>query len=174
MKSKKVTLISVLLFGIGFGLNAQTSMYLKKNDGTQMDIDIDSLRKLTFLNSDLQVNKTVAATQSYTLSGLRYLSFKNHQTSISAIESLKVNTLISYPNPVSNELIFEFFSAESSQVNLSIFNLQGQVLFQQTMDSYVGAHKGKINVAQIPDGLYFFSVRCAQNIETRKIIITKM
>ncbi len=79
-----------------------------------------------------------------------------------------------YPNPfnASTEIIFDLPFAQS--VNLSIYNLLGQ-LVEVLVDDFKqpGRYSVNWNGADSPSGVYFYRLETSDNIQTRKMIMMK-
>src|ERR1035437_1536276 len=105
MRYKKIKLSAMLLLGIGLaGLQAQSSMNVKENSGTQTSYTLTGIRKLTFPTGSMLVTKTDGSTNTYTLSSIRYLNFTNLTTSVSQVDNQANSGSILYPNPVIDQL----------------------------------------------------------------------
>jgi hypothetical protein len=61
-----------------------------------------------------------------------------------------------YPNPVSDRLMVSYAPVSSStQVSISLYNAQGQVLLNQTLRKELGVFTHTIQVSTYSTGLYF-------------------
>jgi hypothetical protein len=83
----------------------------------------------------------------------------------------------SYPNPFNSEIEIEYFLPESSNVTISVFNLQGKVIrIVEESKKDTGLYKivwdGKNESGNfVPHGFYFYRIETsAGQTETRKII----
>lgn len=67
----------------------------------------------------------------------------------------ETSTLKLYPNPVKSNLTIEFELTESSNVNLSVFNLSGVKIYNEEMvDQPVGLRQVQFNASSFPEGMY--------------------
>ncbi len=71
-----------------------------------------------------------------------------------------------FPNPVSETINLNFSDNKSENINISVLNLQGQLLYNVTQTS----NELKIDVSSYPKGLYFVKVKSDENVITEKII----
>ncbi len=77
-----------------------------------------------------------------------------------------------YPNPASSEINIEFALKEAGNVNISIFNLNGQVI-STICNRHFNSGKHSINssVLEYPKGIYGISIQSEQFNKTNKIIV---
>ncbi|HZW37710.1 MAG TPA: T9SS type A sorting domain-containing protein [Ignavibacteriaceae bacterium] len=81
-----------------------------------------------------------------------------------------------YPNPFNPSTTIDFNISERSNVNLTIYNLQGEVvdvLLNKEMQP--GKHKVEWNTANknLASGIYFYKLKAGNQTETRKMILMK-
>lgn len=86
-----------------------------------------------------------------------------------------IEKLVFYPNPVSNDLYFEFDSEKTGQVSIEIYTVIGKKS-GQTYNYSVnnGSNKIHLTTDELPDGMYFFKI-CFENglCETGKFIVRR-
>ena len=72
-----------------------------------------------------------------------------------------------YPNPASN---FVNFDCEMQNASVAIYNMMGQeVIRQDVNDSHVS-----INISDLTDGIYFYSVIVnGEAVKTSKLVVRK-
>ncbi len=85
---------------------------------------------------------------------------------------LKDQTLpIAYPNPVKLELIVKFMIDAKSDVTISLYNLVGrQMMVKEQFGVIPGTYSTKIDVQDLSPGLYLYSVKTINKIESGKFI----
>ena len=76
------------------------------------------------------------------------------------------NMLVAYPNPASDFLNFRVSGTDVNKVNLSVTNLHGQLILNQPI-----LIEETIDVSQIPNGLYVYTLEFNQKSISGKIII---
>ena len=77
-------------------------------------------------------------------------------------------TLWVYPNPVQNgELTLYLAEMDIKQINLKIFNSVGKLVKMEVLES----NETKIQVNDLPKGMYFFSLNLNNQIHVSKVII---
>jgi len=171
MKHKRVKLIVMLLLVLGLtGVNAQTKLYVKEKAGGSTAFELSTIRKLTFLNGNLTVNKTDGNSSNFGLNDLRYLSFTDFSTGIQPILNAgKINFRI-FPNPATDEIQMSYVSQKSGQLRLQIIDLQGKILHQEMILTQNGTNASTINISQLRRGLYMCRIMDENNFETIKFI----
>jgi len=87
------------------------------------------------------------------------------------LESVKVSN--AYPNPASNQTSFDYVLPQSaSTASIKIHNLLGAVIKETVLTDKTG--KATINVTDLNDGVYFYSVVVDnQTIETKRLIVSR-
>jgi len=83
-------------------------------------------------------------------------------------------TIVTFPNPTSNEVTFEFKDLQTGNYTLSIHNLLGITLLQK--DVYINRiQTEKIDVSNLQNGTYLYSLENAEGkrLMTKKLMIQK-
>ena len=79
-----------------------------------------------------------------------------------------------YPNPFNPETNIIFSLAETSIVNISIYNIKGQLIEELINDMYNrGHHSVKWNSKDISSGIYFILMKTPEFHEIKKIMLLK-
>lgn len=79
-----------------------------------------------------------------------------------------------YPNPFNPTTEIAFSIPERMQVNLEIYNAQGQLV--ETMVNgqlSAGAHSYTFNAENLPSGVYYYKLQSGNDVQTRKMILMK-
>ena len=87
-----------------------------------------------------------------------------------SVNDLTFNNVSIYPNPVNNNANVDFMLAESSVVNVSIVNVLGETVKNNTYNLVSGNHQIDFDVTNISTGVYFIQLDI--NGETTPQIIT--
>lgn len=82
------------------------------------------------------------------------------------ISDLNKNLLVVYPNPASNFVNFKISGTDINKADLSVSNLQGQLVLSQPILA-----EETIDISQIPNGLYVYKLELNQKSVSGKIII---
>jgi PKD repeat protein len=95
------------------------------------------------------------------------LALKEDET----IDNLNETEILIYPNPVQNQLNFVLPESISGQVTIKVFDLIGNKLIEQIVNTGGGNNALQIDVQQIPIGVYLLSIGDAQHeLATQKFI----
>lgn len=144
MKFKTLLLI---LFGISImQIQSQTSsLELKKWDGTDKSIELNTLRKITFSGSNLILNYQTGSTESIVTSDIRKFTFGSF-TGVDEI--LASNELCIFPNPSSDYIILK--NVSEGELNISIYSINGTLI----MNANLSDVNQQIDVRQLTKGIY--------------------
>ncbi len=88
-------------------------------------------------------------------------------------EELEKNTAISlFPNPTTGNSSLQVNMSEASNVNYTIFNAVGKLIFTSNSQNTTQANFD-INLNGYPEGMYFIRVSVGEAIATKKLIINR-
>jgi len=167
LKAKILGVATLITFAFSFSSVTAQTMYVNKRIGTQTAYTLSDLRKITFSSGKVTVHKTNHTTAVYTLSELNYLSLKDFTTGLEKKMHASIANLITYPNPVNDVLNIDLSGSENMDGSISIISLEGKVVQKQKIDD---EGMVRINVSQLPDGLYLCRYTNAIEVKTVKII----
>lgn len=79
------------------------------------------------------------------------------------------------PNPANSSTSILYYAPKGSEINFDISNIFGEVVIrlENTIESFTGEHSKIIDTSKFPSGTYFVTMRSAEKIETKKLIIIK-
>ncbi len=78
---------------------------------------------------------------------------------------------VAFPNPVQLELIVKFMIDTKSDVTISLYNLVGrQIMIKEQYGVLAGTYSTKIDVQDLSPGLYLYSVKTIDKIDSGKFI----
>ncbi len=122
------------------------------------------------LSELISVNSEYTAAEAYTTSGELLdvaLNF-NAGEAISADFQLSQNT----PNPFTGETMIRFNLPTAGNATLTIMDVQGKVLLQNSGDFAKGANQISLNAKQLSTtGVLYYQLESADNVATKKMII---
>ena len=79
-----------------------------------------------------------------------------------------------YPNPFNPVTTIQFFVPEPSNVNVSVFDIQGKVIEKLIYGEIErGNHTIKWNAESFSSGVYFIKLESGDFVSTQKIILMK-
>jgi hypothetical protein len=153
MKQRFLLTIFLLIAGMGISMVKAQSLAIKMKDGTEQTIGLNSLEKVTFSTSNLQINLTTGKTESYNLSKIRKINFESIPT---GVEDINVNgssqKLSFYPNPVESLIYFRNISTDNSLIK--IYRMDGAKVLQ----SRVSSDNNSLDVSGLDKGFYILTV----------------
>ncbi|HLF63533.1 MAG TPA: T9SS type A sorting domain-containing protein [Saprospiraceae bacterium] len=74
------------------------------------------------------------------------------------------------PNPFERTLSMEFTVDQSSEMQLILQDLGGNIVFQQTVSAQAGANEVVLNLPEIPSGAYIALLQSAKGADVQKLI----
>ena len=102
------------------------------------------------------------------------LTKSNTDTKFPTVVPNKVALGQNYPNPFNPTTTFSFSLREEGRVSLKIYNITGQVITTLVDGNRSsGVHKILFDASELPGGLYFYTLKTREKIETRKLILLK-
>ncbi len=79
-----------------------------------------------------------------------------------------------FPNPFNPSTIIRYDVAQASHVKLDVYNIIGQhIITLVNEEKAAGAYKVEFNVKDLPTGIYVYSVRIGEFVNTKKMILMK-
>ncbi|MBT5989690.1 MAG: T9SS type A sorting domain-containing protein [Bacteroidetes bacterium] len=83
------------------------------------------------------------------------------------------NGIISmYPNPVKDKAHVDFLLAQDQNVNISVFNTLGNIVYQEDKGVVsAGPNFTTIDLANLSKGVYVMRLTLGENVYTRKFIV---
>ena len=92
-------------------------------------------------------------------------------TTVGMEEDALNQSLSIYPNPTSGNFTVTFTASSSMNVELTVLDLQGQVIYNNALGSVSGDVKEAINLNDIAAGMYFVELKVNDSKITRKLIV---
>ncbi len=167
LKVKSLGVATLLAFAFSLSSVTAQTMYVKKGNGTQTAYSLSNLQRITFTAGNVIFGKTDNTTEAYDLSGLQYLSFYDFTTGLEKQIQVSSANLITYPNPVDDELNIDLTGSENMDGSISILSLEGKVVQKQKIN---GGSIVTLNLSQLPHGIYLCRYMNKKEIKTVKII----
>ena len=79
-----------------------------------------------------------------------------------------------YPNPFNPTTVVSYQLPVASKVNLLIYNLLGQKVWQRQVDNQAaGQHELEVDLSRFSSGVYFYRLEAGNHIQTKKMILLK-
>jgi aryl-phospho-beta-D-glucosidase BglC (GH1 family) len=95
-------------------------------------------------------------------------------TEVSQSKNIAFNLNQNYPNPFNPSTVIKYSVPEKSFVSLKIFNILGMeisTLVNETKNA--GNYSVSFNAANLPAGIYFYSITAGKNTAVKKMILLK-
>jgi hypothetical protein len=83
------------------------------------------------------------------------------------------NTFAVSPNPASDMVNLSFNSETSGMSTVSVINQAGSVVLSRTLTATKGNNNRKLDLGNLPAGLYFIKIQTGSVIQTTKLVIGK-
>ncbi|MFK7935181.1 MAG: choice-of-anchor V domain-containing protein [Saprospiraceae bacterium] len=90
-------------------------------------------------------------------------------SSVFGVEALPVQVQIS-PNPVQDIANVQISTAERSELQLNIFNTNGQLVQNQTANVAAGDHQLEVNTTDLAAGIYHLQLTDGERVKTVKML----
>jgi hypothetical protein len=94
---------------------------------------------------------------------------------IKGIDNSEINNSFSiniFPNPAISDPVIEFMMEKDAPVSLSIFDLQGKVVYEkQTLVMHRGSNRIALNICNLANGVYFCRILVGNQVALRKLIV---
>jgi hypothetical protein len=82
--------------------------------------------------------------------------------------------LTNYPNPFNPTTIISYKISEKGQVNVSIYNMNGQLIDQLVNQEMIpGSYSVTWNTSDVSSGLYFYKLAAGNQTITKKMLLLK-
>lgn len=78
-----------------------------------------------------------------------------------------------YPNPTTGRANLIFSSESSERIDLRVFSLVGNVVYQASTSTNIGLNSIQIDLGQVDNGVYLVQIGNGNQITTQKLIVNK-
>jgi hypothetical protein len=135
------------------------NLFLKTKDGT-LTKQLGTVKKITFQNNSMQINYQGSTLETYPLSSIRNLSFKQTITGVDQLSLSGTRIISIYPNPVKD--VIHLVNTPDNEFTVSIYRMNGVLV----LSTQISSISKSLNVSYLPGGLYLLKV----NDQTFKFI----
>ncbi len=125
--------------------------FLNWTDDSGAIVGVDSTLDFVMPQTEILITANFAETENTT-------------NLLAALKSVNI-----YPNPASHELYIDLDHFYTSDLILTIFNLQGQTVKQ----TFATSQLVRFNTQMLPEGLYILTIRSEQTLTTHRIVIAR-
>jgi hypothetical protein len=82
-----------------------------------------------------------------------------------------INNLDVYPNPTRDIFNVSFVSEEIQTLSIRVMNIVGEVIYEESLEEFVGEYTKQINLGDYSKGVYFLEINDTNGIINKKIIL---
>ena len=80
---------------------------------------------------------------------------------------------ILYPNPAQNSVAIEYNLEDKGNVTLTLYDVAGRVVLQQTVQQQAGTHQQQLNTRKLQNGLYLLRLSTPWQTGVKRLIIKR-
>ena len=80
-----------------------------------------------------------------------------------------INSLLIYPNPVSENFNVQFNTNIKTEITILIFNSLGNIILKKEINSYTGKVDENIKFDEFLPGIYFLQIKAGKYIVTKQV-----
>lgn len=103
----------------------------------------------------------------------QYTLIINNDVAVNELTALSIDLGQNIPNPASTLTTIPFNTNTAGTVELSVINLLGEVLIQELVDGKRGENNAKIDVSNLDNGIYLYSIESNGKKLTKRLIINR-
>ena len=82
-----------------------------------------------------------------------------------------INNLDVYPNPTDDIFNVSFVSDEIQTLSVRVLNIVGEVIYEESLDRFVGEYTKQISLGDYSKGIYFLEINDTNGTINKKIIL---
>lgn len=155
MRHNNAFLCVVLLFSITLsGLKAQNVLNLMEKSGSLTSYALSTIKKITFTEDNMMVQKQDGTTNAFSLIQIRSLLF-DVAIPVEEVHLAEKGKLMFYPNPTKNLLTIQYESTTTENVQIQIIDAMGKEVIRETFHIQTGTNRMLLSVNQLKQGMYF-------------------
>ena len=85
--------------------------------------------------------------------------------------SVETTAIKIYPNPNTDEFIIEMNILKVQDVEITLFNITGQVIYSENLKRFKGAYFKRINTKELSTGVYQLQIRTGYGEVNKKVVV---
>ncbi len=105
----------------------------------------------------------------YTYTGYELVVFDSTHVGAGSHSDMP-DEVTSFPNPFHNSLTVSFGMQKAKEVSVAIYNMVGHMVNEQTIHAIPGENQVVFDTAELSSGMYFYRIKAADKVVTRKIV----
>lgn len=161
-----ITVITIIGCSIIYSSATAQNLYVKEQNGTQNSYTLSNIEKITFTNSEMQIEKNGNNADNYVLSDLRYISFEDLHTEINNTNN--TTALSVFPNPANKQLTLVLPPNVKLQGTIEIYTLQGKKVYTEKISQ--NSNKYVLDISFLTKGFYLIKIQNNNSVNTIKFI----
>ena len=76
-----------------------------------------------------------------------------------------------FPNPANNEISWDIKTQEASNINVSLIDINGKVVFNKSINGRIAAYKDTLSVIDFANGVYTLQVTTNKGTSSQKVVV---
>ena len=136
---------------------------------------------MTTKSANFELYPDISALEKFTLPASSITTFVGEVDSVDVVkinssETIPENIVLAqnYPNPFNPTTMIEFSLPENGMVSLKVHNVLGQeVTTLVNKEMKAGTYQYSFNAANLSSGIYFYTIKTAYHIATKKMMFLK-
>jgi hypothetical protein len=96
-------------------------------------------------------------------------SFNTMSVGVNDLENVKDITV--FPNPAITSITIEFVVEDNAHLQMSISNILGKTIIEETIDVIPGSFKKSFDVSELNSGIYFIEMKQGDQNIAKKFVI---
>ena len=143
------------------------------NESYQVTIGTPAATNFNLWNEDIEVVVFVQNETTKEVVQSTSAVFKAKGPNVGINEVLAENSVAVYPNPASNLVNVNFNLAQSSEVEMRIYDVTGKVVLSEVNSFANGTNSAILNIESLTNGVYYVDVVSGHSKTTKRLVISK-
>ena len=170
MHYKQASYCIILLIGLTSSLMCAQTLNIIRNDGQKYILSVDNIKKLTFSSNGIRETRNTGLSYIYYFTDIRKMTFSEEITQSNFHIADNFSDFVIYPNPSKITLNIRIVIPDYRKIKLEILTTAGIVIYQQIYFAKPEINEYKIDISEIPDGMYVCRFFDGSTMKVKKII----
>jgi len=92
---------------------------------------------------------------------------------ITSVTEINVSSITVFPNPSKDLFNIVFSSATKQDINLSVHNALGEVIFSESLKDFNGDYRTCVDLSEYPNAIYIFQLNTKDGIINKKLVLER-
>ena len=89
------------------------------------------------------------------------------------IKQININNITVFPNPSKDLFNIVFSSATKQDINLSVHNVLGKVIFSESPKYFNGDYSASVDLSEYPNAIYIFQLNTKDGMINKKLVLER-